>query len=107
MSEALKAPIWLTLIIFAVVFLVAAYRDRRQKRIWKEIQATNESFVEACGNTERPKYKCPHCGSRKNSFYASDSDMGHGPSFNVYKCECGRYFDEPPSKKNDVGLRRD
>jgi len=45
--------------------------------------------------------------SRKNSFYASDSDMGHGPSIDVYKCECGRYFDEPPSGKNDVGLRRD
>ncbi|MFH0892686.1 MAG: hypothetical protein V1867_08010 [Candidatus Falkowbacteria bacterium] len=93
-------------VIYFVCVGITAIADN-VKHIREKIEVKNNSFIETHRNTERLKYKCPHCGSRKNSFYASDSDMGHGPSFNVYRCECGRYFDEPPSGKSDVGLRRD
>jgi len=52
------------------------------------------------------KYKCPHCGSVNNCFFATDSDMGYGQVYDVYRCECGRFFDEPYSYNDVVGLPR-
>jgi len=54
---------------------------------------------------EEGKYQCPHCGSRKNRFFSTDSDMGYSEPWNVYQCiNCKRYFDEP--LKGETGLSR-
>ena len=50
------------------------------------------------------KYVCPHCGKQDYKFFAYDGDMGLGGSWRVYKCSCGRVFDEP--LKGNIGLSR-
>jgi len=99
----LNVAIVLALIAFAVLLIFRWHKKHQEKMVDKTIRELTESFV-AAYHKPRPKYICPHCGSRNNESQGFDSDMGHGPSWEVFKCECGRWFDQP--FKGNTGLSR-
>lgn len=97
-------PIILIITFFIARKICVLYYINRKKRYYKETEAMNQSFVEAHSTKhETEKFKCPHCKSRENSVFAVDGDMG-GPTWNTYKCKCGRIFDEPDN--GNTGLSR-
>ena len=92
-----------SLMVGAIAFIFSMVKKIEKEREEEKKKEDERDRLKSEPTKEPEGYKCPHCKSRKNTFFAVDGDIG-GPSWNTYKCQCGRIFDEPYN--GDIGLSR-